>query len=124
MENKKLLKDHPKTTEVLIKWFTEKMFKSFSSGVPEEIERYMTERGVTETQLATFMDINPRMFFDVFDGNKILIGISPALDNHFYYSIIFKTKKDFKKRFKSRLEAEFEAIKEAFKILEKQLTNN
>ena len=53
MNNKELLKTHPKTTEVLVKWFTEKMIESFDDNSPKEFQEYMKQQGVSEEKLAT-----------------------------------------------------------------------
>jgi len=132
MKNKELLKNHPKTTQVLIEWFTDKMFKSFTSETPEDMKHYMTKRGVTEEQLSTLIGVNPRTFFDVFDDNGIFICIILNNHNDFCYSIIGDiVDKEFNDwnvdsfgKFKSRISAEIEALEKAFIILEKRLTND
>ncbi len=126
MKNEELLKAHPKTTKVLIEWFTKKMFESFTSETPEDMKHYMTERGVTEEQLSNLIDINPRIFFDVFDSYNIFIEIKlSAGSSDFNSSIIFnKERSNVSRTCFSRIEAEVKALEEAFKLLEKKLTND
>lgn len=71
-----ILQTYPLATDVIIKWFTKKMYQSFEDkSVPGEIKEFMETRGISEENLATLIEQNPRMLLDVFDTNEIIIEI-------------------------------------------------
>ena len=125
MNNKELIKNHPKSIKIIIEWFTKKLLKTLENDgkdVPEEMKEYMKQKGVTEEQIITFIDINPRGFFDVFDDNNILIGIDTVEKNNFYYYIVDNRAKSPKsKKYNSRLNCENGAFEKAINLLEKTL---
>lgn len=127
MKTKELLEKNPLATEVIRTWFFNQMIASLSDEtVPEEFKEMMKQEGVTNERMATFIDVQPRTLFDVFDDNHILIEIFRPLNegsiypsNYFSYKIgnispvlIEKTRK----------EAELIAVEAAFEILENKLS--
>jgi hypothetical protein len=126
MKTKELLEKNPLSTEVIRTWFFNQMIASLSDEtVPEEFKEMMKQEGVTNERMATFIDVQPRTLFDVFDENNILIEIFRPLNegsiypsNYFSYKI-GNISPDIKK---TRKEAEHSAIEEAFEILENKLT--
>ena len=113
-----LLENHPETSKFIQRWYTNKMYKSFEDkDVPDEFKNYVEQRGVTEEQLATFIDINPRMLLDVFDTREAYIET-------FRENQLFLTKVNGEKcgeGYSSRRTAEWVAIVQAFILVEKQL---
>ena len=122
----KLLENNPLSATLIRAWFLEKMIESLqTTDVPDEFKDMMRETGIENDKLSVMIDINPRMLFDVFDENHILIEIFRPLNegsiypsNYFSYKI-GNMSPDIKK---TRKEAELFAIEAAFEILEKQLS--
>jgi len=70
-----LLENHPLASKVVSEWFLKEMRKSFKDPeVPEEMKQAMEARGVSNEHLATFLDINPRMLFDVLDASNYTLA--------------------------------------------------
>ena len=127
MNSEEIIKKHPKSVKIIIEWFTKKMFESFKdkeNTVPEEVKHYMEQRGVSNEQLITFININPRVFFDVFDNKNILIGIEPVEKNNFSNYIIDNgVRSPISKRYNSRINCEKGGFERAINLLEKKLSN-
>ena len=130
MKGLDLLESHPASTEIIRAWFMERMIESLQDeNVPDEFKNFMREQGIQNDKLATMIDANPRMLFDVFDENGIII-----------YFMIFSSPEGVKfsgaihighdevkpnpigKQCNTRKEAELFAIEAAFEILETKLT--
>ena len=126
MINLEFLQKYPLATEVIKDWFHQRMIESFRDPeIAEEFKEFVIEQGMELDKLAFLIDSNPRMLFDVFDENHILIEIFRPLNegsiypsNYFSYKI-GNISPDIKK---TRKEAEHSAIEEAFGILENLLT--
>jgi len=129
MSTIELLEKHPLTTEVVRTWFFDGMIKSFEDqNVPEEFKEIMKQEGVTNERLATLIDVNPRVLFDVFDENGLYIHIVPFSSEKekmiFLIGIdTLETLDDTPStQYSTRKEAECVAIEKAFEILENELS--
>jgi DNA-binding XRE family transcriptional regulator len=119
MRTNELLEKHPLTTEVVRTWFFDQMTASFSDeNVPEEFKEMMKQEGVTNERLATFIDVQPRTLFDVFDENDIVIETSLYPNGEFTIKIGNEATTN---SWKTRKEAELFAIEAAFELLEERL---
>lgn len=136
MKTKELLEKNPLATEVIRTWFFNQMIASLSDEtVPEEFKEMMKQEGVTNERMATFIDVQPRTLFDVFDENNIrihiVVGSDFSADNYSFHiaSDVKKTEasqgasvKGLINDFKTRKETEIKAIVYAFELLEIKLT--
>jgi small-conductance mechanosensitive channel len=127
MKTKELLEKNPLATEVIRTWFFNQMIASLSDEtVPEEFKEMMKQEGVTNERMATFIDVQPRTLFDVFDENKIFICISvwtktPGHFENAEFGIALNATNKNNSNFSSRKEAEIFAIEKAFELLEEKL---
>lgn len=120
MTGLQLLEKHPRSGEVIRAWFLKQMFESFNDeNVPTEFKDFMREQGVDNDKVGKMIDINPRMLFDVFDENDIVIETSLYPNGEFTIKIGNQATTN---SWKTRKESELFAIEAAFEILEKQLT--
>ena len=122
MKTNELLEKHPLTTEVVRTWFFDQMTASFSDeNVPEEFKEMMKQEGVTNERLATFIDVQPRTLFDVFDENDIHINIIRN-NGKFMWGWSDNAEHSMKGEFiNTRKKAEHAAIEKAFELLEEKL---
>lgn len=121
-----LLTKYPKAAKVVREHFLEKLLESLKADLPEEFKDHVREQGVKDEDVINLIGKQPRILFDVFDENKIYIGVScnPVLENNEKENIVFRYTFNGKiesNDFSSRKEAELEAIKEAFELLEEKL---
>lgn len=114
-----LLENCPNVTEAIQLWFTELMIESLNDGsVPEEFKEHMRQQGVPVEQIVKILEGNPRVLFDLFDANGVIINILYK-KGLFYWNI-----DDFTEHLESyshRKLAERHAIERAFYILEDKL---
>jgi len=114
-----LLENCPNVTEVIQLWFTELMIESLNDdSVPEEFKEHMRQQGISTEQIVKILEGNPRVLFDVFDANGVIINILYKKGS-FYWNI-----DDFTEQLQSysyRKLAESDAIERAFYILEDKL---
>ena len=113
---------------VILNWFKQQMLNSFQGTelTKEQIEQYI-EDTLTEKTFVELININPRMMFDVFDENEIII-----------YYLVYENRKEISFSYsikdinnesnsingvivKTRKEAELSGIIEATKILNNKL---
>ena len=125
MEGLKLLNKYPESAKIIRAWFLEKMIESLqTSDVPDDFKNMMKQTGIENDKLAIMIDSNPRMLFDVFDDNDVIIQIIPIKEDKVkYLSRVdqFETPYDFTRPYFTRKEAELAAIEKAFEILEERL---
>jgi hypothetical protein len=106
---------------VIKDWFHQKMIESFKDPeIAEEFKEFVLEQGMELDKLALLINSNPRMLFDVFDENDIIILIK--YHDNFGWSFVVEESDD-QSFYKTRKEAELFAIEAAFEILEEQLNN-
>ena len=115
-----LLEQYPLTAKVIREWFLERMIESLQDeNVPDEFKNYMRDQGVHNDKVGVMIDANPRMLFDVFDENEIVIENSLYPDGTFTIKI---GNEATTQSWKTRKEAELFAIEAAFEILENKLS--
>lgn len=109
------------SAEVIRLWFFNQMMSSMEDpNVPEEFKTSVMGEAITNERLATFIDVQPRALFDVFDDNGIIISVGYHENFGFNYAV--GDINDQQHYFKTRKEAEYTAIEIAFQILEEQLS--
>jgi hypothetical protein len=120
MKATELLEKYPLSTEVVRTWFMEKMIESVREAdeVPEDFKNFMLEQGIDNNKMATIIDSNPRMLFDVFDENDLFIEIFMYPDVTFTCKIGNEATTN---SWKTRKDAEAFAIEAAFEMLENKL---
>jgi hypothetical protein len=120
MTGLELLENNPLSATLIREWFLEKMIESLQTAdVPDEFKNMMRETGVENDKLSIMIDGNPRMLFDVFDENDVIIIIKYHDNFGFTWAVEEADDQSF---YKTRKEAELSAIEVAFEILENQLT--
>lgn len=115
-----LLEKHPLSTELVRNWFMQKMIESVKGDneVPEDFKNFMLEQGIENDKIAIMIDGNPRILFDVFDANDIIIETSLYPNGEFTIKIGNQATTN---SWKERRDAELFAIDAAFDILENKL---
>jgi hypothetical protein len=116
------LEKYPLATKVIKDWFHQKMIESFKDPeIAEEFKEFVLEQGMELDKLAMLINSNPRMLFDIFDENGIIIEIFLRNDNTFTCKVHdLKTSKSWT----TRKEVELFAIKSAFELLEYDLVDD
>ena len=75
MKTEELLDLYPIATEVVRDWFMDKMAESFKNQeLPKDFKEFMREQGIPNDKLVKLIDVNPRVLFDVFDDNGVIIN--------------------------------------------------
>lgn len=121
-----LLETYPKAAKVINEFYRSKIMNSMETeDVPDEFKEMLKQQEFDNEYIATFVDANPRMLFDVFDQNELYIEILVMYSDRpsiFTYTVVEgdlvhtePTKYD------SRIEAEKVAIEKAFTILNDKL---
>jgi hypothetical protein len=119
MKGLEILQKYPHSADVVRKWLFDKMMESMQDdSVPEDFKQAMMNEAVTNVRLAVFIDTNPRMLFDVFDENDVIIIIKYHDNFGFTWAVEEADDQSF---YKTRKEAELFAIDAAFDILENKL---
>jgi hypothetical protein len=114
-----ILEKNPESAKLVLKWFFNKMIESLNIGsVDEEFRNFMREQALDNDKIAIMIDANPRMLFDVFDENDVIIIIKYHDNFGFTWAIEEADDQSF---YKTRKEAEAFAIEVAFDILENKL---
>lgn len=109
---------YPIATEVVRDWFMEKMAESFKNQeLPKDFKEFMREQGIPNDKLVKLIDVNPRVLFDVFDENGVIINVLHA-DGKFTWDVNTVKSLD---SYSSRREAESAAVQRAFQILNDKL---
>ena len=121
MKAVELLEKYPEAAKVVNEFYRSKMMNSMETDdVPDEFKEMLKEQSFDNEYIATFVDANPRMLFDVFDSNEIYIQITVDLENNcFRYS--FDGGRVESNDFLTRIAAETRSIETAFEILNDKL---
>jgi hypothetical protein len=130
MKGLEILQKYPHSADVVRKWLFDKMMESMQDdSVPEDFKQSMMNEAVTNVRLAVFIDTNPRILFDVFDENDIIIYfmIFSSPEGVRFSAAIHTGNDEVKpnpigKQYNTRKEAEHAAVEAAFEILENKLT--
>ena len=120
MTGLEFLEKYPLSAEVVRGWFMKKMIESVrgDNDVPEDFKNFMLEQGIDNNKMAIMIDGNPRVLFDVFDDNDVIIVIKYHDNFGFTWAVEEADEQSF---YKTRKEAELFAIDVAFDILENKL---
>lgn len=113
-----LLRDNANTTEVVKDWFMSQMIGSFKDqSVPQDFKDYMKAQGVSDDHIVMILEANPRILFDVFDNNELIINVIHT-GNGFSWDVA-----DVKsvKLYSSRKQAEIDAVTRAYEMLNDKL---
>ena len=115
-----LLEKHPLSAKLVRDWFMKRMIESVRGDetVPEDFKNFMLEQGIENDKLSIMIDGNPRILFDVFDENGVIVIIKYHENFGFTWAVEEADDQSF---YKTRKEAELSAIEIAFDILENQL---
>jgi hypothetical protein len=113
-----LLEKYPHATEVVRDWFIDKMEESFKdNGVPDNFKDFMRQQGVPNDKLVKLFEENPRVLFDVFDDNGVIIN-TMCRSGLWSWSVDETKSADY---YPSRKLAEKTAVECAFQILNDKL---
>lgn len=116
-----LLQQHPETTKLIQAWYLDKMLESFKDkSVPEDFKEMMRATPIDDDKIAKMIDGAPRLLFDFFDENNVIIQINTG--KVFAYSI--NEGEVISGGWNNRKEAEYAAIISAFELLEKSYEKN
>jgi hypothetical protein len=119
MTSLELLQNNPKTTTVIKQWFLGKLLDSLNDDkLPENFKEFVRAQDLEDDKLATIIDANPRMLFDVFDEHKVYVQINV---NTPYFSYSINEGDVISGSWETRIEAEKAAIEQAFEILNNKL---
>jgi len=121
---------YPRAVDAVRKYLIDKMVESSDENVPEQFRNDIKER--VDDILSSIIENSPRALFDLFDRNKIFIGIDigrgGSKDVIFRYRILLgngdngaHNKRKFDYMSEDRKETEEIAIKYAFSVLERKL---
>jgi hypothetical protein len=114
MTTLELLKEYPETTKLIQAWYLDKMLESFKDeSVPEDFKEMMKATPIDEDKISKMIDGAPRLLFDFFDENEIIIE-TVHNGGKWWYSIDGASTPNF---FSSRKEAEYASIEETFQLL-------
>jgi hypothetical protein len=112
-----LLETYPRAAEEIAEFYRSKMLESLNTqDVPDEFKDMVKGQEFDNQYIATFIDANPRILFDVFDSNEVFIQINVP---NFSYSI--NEGDVIAGSWPNRIEAERAAIEQAFQILNDKL---
>lgn len=117
MKGLELLETYPKAAKVINEFYHIKMIESMNTeDVSQEYKDLLKEQEFDNEYVATFIDANPRILFDVFDDHEIYINISAPK-----FSFSIGTGGVISGTLKTRKEAEKAAILHAFQLLNDKL---
>lgn len=118
MITNELLQSYPFATEVVREWFMDKMAESFKNQeLPKDFKEFMREQGIPNDRLIKLIDVNPRVLFDVFDDNGVIINVIYT-DGRFTWDVNTVKSLD---SYSSRRSAESASVQRAFQILNDKL---
>ena len=118
MTTNELLDLYPIATEVVRDWFMDKMAESFKNQeLPDNFKNLMREQGIPNDKLIKLIEVNPRVLFDVFDDNSVIINV---VHSNGVFSWDVNTVKSLDS-YSSRREAESASVQRAFQILHDKL---
>jgi hypothetical protein len=120
MTGLELLEKYDKAAIVIKQHFLNTMLESLKDdNLPENFKEYARQTSIDNDKIGKLIDVQPRGLFDVFDANKIYIGISP---NPLVGGMEFKyTIDDISGEHPTRKEVERIAVEKAFEILNNKL---
>ena len=121
MTTLELLKEYPETTRLIKDWYMRMMLESFKDdSVPEDFKEMMRATPIDDDKISKMIDGAPRLLFDFFDENEIIIE-TVHNGGKWWYSIDGASTPNF---FSSRKEAEKSSIEEVFQVLNDKIVNS
>lgn len=121
MTTLELLKEYPETTRLIKDWYMRMMLESFKDeSVPEDFKEMMRATPIDDDKISKMIDGAPRLLFDFFDENEIIIE-TVHNGGKWWYSIDGASTPNF---FSSRKEAEKYSIEEVFQVLNDKIVNS
>ena len=126
MKAVELLETYPRAAEVINEFYHTKMIESMdTSDVSQEYKDLLKEQEFDNEYVATFINANPRMLFDVFDSNAVYIEIlvdTTTNEPEFTYNVIDgDTMYTCPGKYNYRIEAEKVAVDKASQLLNDKL---
>tara|TARA_Y100000385_G_scaffold286839_1_gene349699 strand:+ start:664 stop:1035 length:372 start_codon:yes stop_codon:yes gene_type:complete len=95
MKTEKLLKQNPNVAKALHKWMFDKLTESFKDfNKDEAFKDYMLAKGVSDNQVQSIVENNPRACFDLLDSYNIVVTVKCEVEgwtNNYYPSEDDKT---------------------------------
>ena len=125
MNGKELLDAYPKATQLIKRWFLNKMreYMKTSEEVPDDFKKYMEERGIASPILISMMDKNPSFLFKTFDEMGIYIETPLVIEPNkvrFTWDIFVNGIYPFgTTKYDTRIESESAAIEAAMSYIDK-----
>ena len=121
MTGLEIIEKYPLSIELIREWYQAKMLEALTDkSISEEFAKYMLEQGVPNDLIINTLENNPRILFDIFDANNIIIETFLYPDNTFTIKI---GNQATTQSWKTRKESEAFALDAAFDILEEGLSN-
>lgn len=126
MKGLELLEAYPEAAKVINEFYRSKMMDSMKTDdVPDEFKEMLKEQSFDNEYIATFVDANPRMLFDVFDDNELHVEILVMYSDKpsiFTYTVVEGDLIHSEPtKYNSRIEAEKVAVEKAFQLLNDKL---
>lgn len=124
MTAKELFEKYPKSSEVIIKYYTDVFMNSLDTeDITEEFKELAKTQMVDSEYIQSFIDSNPRGTFDVFDAHKIYINTPVSMvDGYFRWEIKTDIETwDTSEFLDNRKMAEAAGVEKAFEILNEKL---
>lgn len=113
-----LLENYSYAADAVREWFMSKMMESFKDdSVPADFKEFMRKQGVPNDRIVKLVEDNPRVFFDAFDDNGVIINIV-CTENGFTWNVGDVKNVQF---YRYRKDAEQAAVERAFIILDEKL---
>ena len=116
-----LLKNYSETNKLIKDWYLNKMLESFKDeSVPEYFKEMMRATPIDDDKISKMIDGSPRLLFDFFDENEVIIQINASnMGKVFSYSI--NEGEVIAGGWSERKDAEYAAITQAFEVLENKI---
>jgi len=120
MTGLELLEKYDKAAIVIKQFYLNAMLESLKDEeLPENFKEYARQTTIDNDKIGKLIDVQPRGLFDVFDNNKVYIGITP---NFLIGGMEFKyTIDEITGEAPTRKEVERIAVEKAFEILNNKL---
>lgn len=120
MKAEKLLQQNPKAAKELHRWMFDKLTESFKDFDKDEaFKDYMLAKGVSDNQVHSVVEVNPRACFDLLDSHNIIVTVNHDEDG---WTSNYHPEKD-DKTYDTRLACEKAGLELAIVELEKLLEN-
>ncbi len=117
-----ILKEHPKTAQLMQNYYVDLMLES-SKDLPSHFRDYVKEQGVEMSNIAAMMEAAPRNLFDVFDEQGIFINISTRNGGKSFQCDVSQDLKGESQGANTRKEADLKGVILAIKMLENKLNS-